>query len=263
MSRVRVPPDSLSPCKASLQHVTNNCRVRTYINQQLYPGEFLLHRKYAQSDMLLDLIWTHSNIVADIAISIFEKNEFDKSQLVREFIIQSALLMDIGVYSCGGYEWMPSQPQSNKPYIQHTVIGAWILEQEGYAPQVVQVAHNHTGVGISAKDVRDFGLDLPEADYVPHSPLEKLIAYASKFHSKAPKFKTAEEIKNSLSHYGTEKVKTFETWMGEFGPPQLEDVTAKYEDWHRSFHFQIEQLTKTATQATPNNLNLNSAGIAN
>lgn len=213
--------------------------------------------------MLLDLVWTHCNIVAEIAVGLFEKNSFDKTGLTREFIIQSALLMDVGVYSCGGYEWMPSQPPSEKPYIQHTVIGAWILSQAGYAPQVIQVAHNHTGVGITAQDIRDFGLDLPEADYVPHSSLEKLVSYASKFHSKAPKFKTVEDICQSLNQYGKDKVMRFQEWQQELGDPPLDPIIAKYGPWHQGFQFQISQLTRTSTQLPQNSSKqLNSAGIA-
>lgn len=237
--------------------------MRNFVNQQLYPGEFLLHKKYAQSEMLLDLVWTHCNIVAEIAVAIFEKNNFNKAELTREFITQSALLMDVGVYSCGGYEWMPGQVPSAKPYIQHTVIGAWILSQAGYAAQVIQVAHNHTGVGITSQDIRDFGLDLPEADYVPHSTLERLVSYASKFHSKAPKFKTPEEISQSLQQYGKDKVMKFEQWQQEFGDPHLLEIEAKYRTWHQAFKFQIDQLTRNSTQIQRNSSSkLNSAGIA-
>lgn len=235
--------------------------MKTFINQDLYPGEFLLHKKYAKSEMLLDLVWTHSNIIADIAIHILDKHDFNQNDLTREFVIQSALLMDIGVYMCGGYEWMPGQPPSDKPYIQHGIIGAWILQQEGYSPQVIQVAHSHSGVGVSAQDVRNFGLDLPEADYVPRSQLQKLITYSSKFHSKAPKFKDLEDIKESLMKFGKEKIERFDELVAEFGEPNLEEIIAKYEPWHKGFTYQRDQLTsgQGATQAGPD---LNSAGIA-
>lgn len=234
--------------------------MKTFINQDLYPGEFLLHQKYAQSEMLLELVWTHSNIIADIALLILEKHEFNKIELTREYVIQAALLMEVGVYLCGGYEWMPGQPPSDKPYIQHGVIGAWILEQEGYSPQIIQVAHSHSGVGVTAEDVRNFGLDLPEADYVPRSQLQKLMAYSAKYHSKAPKFKTTQDIKNSLMKFGQQKIEKFDEWQQEFGEPDLTELIAKYDAWHKGFIYQIQQLTPgSASIPTPK---LNSAGIA-
>jgi uncharacterized protein len=232
--------------------------MRTFINQQLYPGEFLLHKKYAATEMLLDLVWTHCNIAADIALLLLDRHEFDKSELQREFVIQAALLSDIGVYACSGYEWIPGQPASDKPYIQHGVIGAWILQQEGYSPAVIQVAHSHTGVGLTAQDIKLYGLQLPEADYVPRTQLQKLIAYALKFHSKAPKFKTVEDITNTLQRYGKEKVEKFQEWQQEFGNPDLTEIKAKYAGWHQSFEFQAKQVTTGGTSGP----SLNSAGIA-
>lgn len=233
--------------------------MKTFINQDLYPGEFLLHKKYAQSEMLLDLVWTHCNIIADIALQILDKHDFDKHDLTREFVIQAGLLMDIGVYMCDGYEWMPGQSPSAKPYIQHGVIGAWILQQEGYSTQIVQVSHAHSGVGVTAEDVKNFGLDLPEADYVPRSQLQKLITYSSKFHSKMPKFKTMDDINASLMKFGTQKVERFDELVTEFGEPDLTDIMAKYEPWHKGFKYQVGQLMSGQGSTGPN---LNSAGIA-
>lgn len=234
--------------------------MRVFINQQLYPGEFLLHKKYAQSEMLLELVWTHSNIVAEIAVSLMDSDFFDTTELAREYVIQAALLFDIGVYLCDGYEWMPGQEPTGRPYVQHGVVGAWVLGQEGYSPEVVQVAHSHSGVGLTAADVRNFGLQLPEADYLPYTPLQLLITYASKFHSKAPKFKNRDDIMASLQRYGQEKVARFQELETQFGQPKLEKIMAKYGQWHQSFNFQIQQVQQASQTSTT--LNLNSAGVA-
>lgn len=236
--------------------------MRIFVNQQLYPGEFLLHKKYAKSEMLLELVWTHSNIVADIAQVLLDSGYFDTSQYQREFVIQAALLMDIGTYLCDGFEWMPGQEPAGRPYIQHGVVGAWVLNQEGYSPEIVQVAHSHTGVGLSADDVRNFGLQLPEADYLPFTPLQLIITYASKFHSKAPKFKTREDIVNALSRYGQEKVRRFEELEVQFGQPDLSKVIAKYGQWHQSFQYQIKQVQEADLSVQNQTAMLNSAGIA-
>jgi uncharacterized protein len=235
--------------------------MRNFINQQLYPGEFLLHQKYAKSEMLLELVWTHCNIVVDIALDLLDNQEFDKSGLPREYVIQAGLLFDIGVYLCGGYEWMPGQEPADRPYVQHGVVGAWILQQEGYAPQIIQVAHSHAGVGISHDDIRNYGLQLPEADYLPYTMLQMLLAYASKFHSKTPKFKDRNMITASLSRFGKQKVERFEELEAMFGTPNLEKLEAKYQGWHQSFLQQIQQIQQANTTQPTSTAILNSAGI--
>jgi len=227
-----------------------------FVNQDLYPGEFLLHKKYAKSELLLSLVWTHSNIVAEIAIDRLDNGEFEKSNIKREFVIQASLLHDIGVYACGGFEWMPGQEPVDRPYVQHTVVGAWILQQEGYDPSIVQVTHNHAGVGINTLDITNYGLQLPAQDFVPRSTFEQLISFSAKFHSKAPKFKDVSEIELGLKSYGQEKVDVFHEWLSAFGEPNLEPLKEKYADWHKSFKYQMENLH------TPGAAPLNSAGIA-
>jgi uncharacterized protein len=228
-----------------------------YINQNVYPGEFLLHKKYAATEMLLDLIWAHCNITADVAIWLLEHNDFDKTELVREYVIQASLLHDIGVYACSGFEWIPNQPPSDRPYIQHGIIGAWILQQEGYAPAVVQVAYCHTGVGLTVDDIRSHGLNLPEQDFIPQTTLQRFITYASKFHSKAPKFRDSEQIKEELSKFSQEKVNIFEQMEAEFGPVDISEIEKKYQEWHRTYNFKIQEISKVSKT-----VNLNPAGIA-
>jgi uncharacterized protein len=227
-----------------------------YINQNLYPGEFLLHKKYAATELLLDLIWTHCNIIADIAIHLLDTHEFDKSELPREYVLQAALLHDIGTYLCSGFEWIPNQPPSQYPYIQHGIIGAWILQQEKYSPQVIQVAHCHLGVGLSAEDIRSHAIELPQQDFFPQTPLQKFMTYASKFHSKTPKFRTNEQIKESLLKFSQEKADVFTQMEEYYGIPDIPQFEKKYEEWHRSFAFRTQQLQKA------NTLSLTPTGIS-
>jgi uncharacterized protein len=229
----------------------------SYVNQNLYPGEFLLHKKYATSDMLLELIWTHSNIVMEIALAILDRNTFDKTELRRELVMQAALLHDIGVYHCGGFEWIPHQPPQTRPYIQHEILGAWILHQEGYAAPIIQTAFSHTGVGLTGEDIRHNGLDLPERDYVPQTTFQKFMTYASKFHSKTPTFRTSDQIKEELYPQGQEKVDLFTELENTFGRPVITDIQEKYQSWEKNFSLRVAELTKTQSP-----LNLNASGIA-
>ena len=233
-----------------------------FVNQEIYPGEFALHKKYAQSELLLDLVWTHCNIVAEIALSFLDSGTFDTTETPRDVTTQAALLHDIGVYQCGGFEWMPNQPPSEKPYIQHTVVGAWILQQEGYSPAVIQSAYVHTGVGLTTQDISMYQLNLPPDDYVPRTMLQKLICYASKFHSKTPKFRSADDVVQSLAKYGEEKLKTFSEFQQLFGEPNLEPIQKRYENWHKGFEYQLSQLTNSQIPQSVSPSPLNPAGIS-
>ena len=50
-----------------------------YVNFDKYPNEFALHKKYAQSPLILDLVWTHCNIIADVALGLLKNGKFDTS----------------------------------------------------------------------------------------------------------------------------------------------------------------------------------------
>jgi uncharacterized protein len=229
--------------------------VPNFINKNQYLTEFNVHRKYAQSDLLLDLVWTHCNIVAEIAHQLLLKNNLDPVEYNPGIVYQAGLLHDVGVYVCDGFEWLPGQPPRGKPYIQHTLAGAWILKQEGFCPDVIQCAHVHSGMGITNQDIRKFILHLPEGDYVPTTPVQKIITYAAKFHSKIPRFRKADEIKGTLERYGQEKVKLFEDLVEEYSEPDLEKIEEKYQDWHKWFTYQTSQLTNSMAPK------LNSAGM--
>jgi uncharacterized protein len=231
--------------------------VKSFVNQDAYLTEFNLHKKYASSELILDLVWTHCNIVADICLQLIEKNKLSNAEYHPGVVVQAALLHDIGVYVCDGYEWLTNQPPFNKPYVQHTLAGAWILKQEGFSVDVIQSAHVHAGVGITSADIVKFGLQLPEGDYFPVTPVQRLVTYSAKFHSKTPKFKTVEQITESLKRYGSEKTEIFGEFVKEYGQPELGGIIKKYETWHQGFKFETSQLTNLATAP-----NLNSAGIA-
>lgn len=235
--------------------------MKSYINQDNYITEFNIHKKYAASELILDLVWTHCNIIADVALNLHQKNHLDPNIYNLGIVVQAALLHDIGVYVCDGYESLIDQPPFNKPYVQHTLAGAWILKQEGFNQEVIQSAHVHAGVGLTNDDIKKFGLQLPEGDYTPTTPIQRLITYAAKFHSKAPKFKMAPEIREALGKYGQEKQQAFDVLVSEYGTPDLEMIKEKYNSWHQGFAYTMLQMTNSnlVSAAGPN---LNSAGIS-
>lgn len=226
-----------------------------YLGRDQHLFEFNLHLKYAPSELLLDLVWTHCLIVSDVVSDLIAQQKFDVSQLNPGIAIQAALLHDIGVYLCDGFEWLTGDVPTGKPYIQHTLVGAWILQQEGLHHEVVAAANLHSGVGISADDIKKYGLNLPPDNYFSQSVIEQLITYAAKFHSKAPKFKTVAEIEQDLSRFGQDKVDFFRQMKDFFGEPNLAQLEKKYEGWHLGFQQQIDKLSNQ------NQGRLNSAGM--
>ena len=216
--------------------------VAIYINQDQYPQEFALHQKYAPGELLLDLVWTHCNIVAEIVSQLINSKRFALGDLDQKLSTQAALLHDIGVYECGGFEWLSQTIETNRPYIQHVLVGAEILQKEGLPELVIQAAKTHTGIGITAEDIRLYALELPAQDLIPQTLLEQLISYAGKFHSKAPKFKTTQEIETALAQHGTEKVAGFKAYQDFFGLPDLNPIKEKYDSWHKSFEFRTKEL---------------------
>jgi uncharacterized protein len=232
--------------------------VHQFLGRDQHLFEFNLHLKYAPSELLLDLVWTHCLITSEIVEDLINQQKFDVSQLNPGIAIQAALLHDIGVYQCDGFDWLTEEIPTGKPYIQHTLVGAWILQQEGLHKEVVESAHRHSGVGISNEDIKKYGLNLPEGDYFPQTIIEQLVTYAAKFHSKSPKFKTVEEIEQDLMRFGEDKVQFFRELKEFFGEPNLDQIIPKYQAWHQGFQ---QNTNKLGNQVAGNLGKLNSAGM--
>lgn len=135
-----------------------------------------------------------------------------------EFIEQAAMLHDIGIlytdspgFGCRG----------DHPYICHGILGGKLLKSIGLKEHGL-ICERHVGVGISAEDVRDFNLPLPERDMIPVSIEEQIICYADKFYSKngngdlKDKEKSVEQIRRGLRAYGQDKVDRFQKWVVMF-----------------------------------------------
>ena len=78
----------------------------------------------------------------------------------------------------------------SEPYLRHGLIGGELLRTYGSAhhldlEEYARVCERHTGSGLTAGEIREQGLPLPPQDFLPETPLEKLICYADKFFSKS------------------------------------------------------------------------------
>lgn len=180
-----------------------------------------LHKKYATTDNAFKIVFTHSNIVKDIAEEIIANKNLDiDTRLVKV----GALLHDIGAYSLinrnGEFDELN--------YIQHGVRGYEILKQEGLDEKICRFAERHTGVGISQEDIINQNLNLPPKDYIAESLEEKLIMYSDKFHSKNPQFNTFDTYSSYISRFGEDRIRKFQALSKIFGIPNIKPIASKY-----------------------------------
>lgn len=180
-----------------------------------------LHHTYAPSHTAFNLVYTHCQIIADIANQLLQAYPGTIDAAVVE---AGALLHDIGTYrlvsSAGIFD------EAN--YITHGLLGYAILKQEGVDEVFCRIAERHTGVGITAKEIIQRGLPLPPRDFIAQTPEEKLVMYADKFHSKVPQFNTSVGYEKKLLRFGREKLLLFRQLKKEFGMPSLEPLAEKY-----------------------------------
>ncbi|MFE7069219.1 HD domain-containing protein [Streptomyces sp. NPDC057620] len=182
-----------------------------------------LHERHAPSHEALHLVFTHCQIISDIAGQLGKRTDLT---LDTDLVRVGALLHDIGVYRL--YDQAGRLDHGN--YIRHGVLGHEILRQEGFPERLCRFCSCHTGVGLTRHDVRTQGLAIPEADYLAETVEEQLVMYADKFHSKTtpPTFLTADACAAHLKQFGAAKVHAFGLLRARFGEPDLTSVTARY-----------------------------------
>jgi uncharacterized protein len=172
----------------------------------------LLHKYLDASPGLVDLVYEHSLLVADKALSIAMKHPELKVNL--EFLYAAALLHDIGV----GVTNAPKIHCYGKlPYICHGYKGREILDCEGL-PAHGLVCERHTGTGLSLQEIIARDLPLPHRDMMPVSLEEQIICFSDLFYSKSkPSFRpTVRDVRASLQKRGIEGVQRFDEWCRLF-----------------------------------------------
>ena len=166
----------------------------------------LITKYYEEGSALLDLLLTHSEMVARKALAVADAARLD---IDRDFVYNAAMLHDIGIFRCdapGIY------CHGVEPYIRHGVIGGELLRQEGLEAYA-RVCERHTGSGLTAKEIAETGMPLPHVDFLPETLEEKLICYADKFYSKSgdPKEeKSLERVRHSMSKFGPDSLARFD-----------------------------------------------------
>ena len=182
-------------------------------NRIITPVE-LLERYYDPNSKTFQILVAHGRRVAGKARAAAEQVADLKPNM--EFIEAAAMLHDIGIFQTATPELGCF---GEHPYICHGLLGSRILMKEGY-PKLALVCERHIGVGISKADIRQQNLPLPGREMIPVSIEEQIVCYADKFFSKngngRPGEKSIQEIIDSLSPYGPEKVLRFESWVKQF-----------------------------------------------
>ena len=167
---------------------------------------------YPEDTPLRRLLIHHSEQVAARALKICDAHP--ELGLNRDFLREAALIHDIGIF-------LTDAPgihcHGTMPYLTHGVQGATLMRNEG-REDLARVCERHTGTGLTAANIREQGLPLPERDLLPETLEEQVVCYADKFYSKShpERERTVEQTAKSLVKFGTEGVKKFLAWAALF-----------------------------------------------
>lgn len=183
-----------------------------------------LHKKYAPTERVFGLVFTHCEIVSDIALELARESNLS---LDIELVKVGCLLHDIGVYPL--FDKNGIEIDTSK-YITHGVRGEKILQKEGYSEFLCRFASHHTGAGITKEQIVQNDLPLPHNDYLAETPEEELVMYADKFHSKTdpPYFNSHRYYTEYTARFGDVSINSFADLTHKFGKPKLDKLVAKY-----------------------------------
>ncbi|HLC66086.1 MAG TPA: HD domain-containing protein [Candidatus Nanoarchaeia archaeon] len=147
--------------------------------------------KYATADEAITIILAHSRRVAEIALRYARRIP----GIDLNFIECAALLHDIGRFQC---------PPGSLQSIQHGMIGAEILRQEGMEERYALICERHIGAGITVEDIQQQRLDLPLRNFSPRTREEKIIAHADNIGKAERELTVSEAVARFTKELGPE-----------------------------------------------------------
>lgn len=183
-----------------------------------------LHRKYAPNELVFNHVYEHCAIVKEIAEWCVANAGLDNVD--RDVLRASCLLHDIGTYV---YFQDDGHIQNERLYLQHALLGAAIVRDEGIDDVIVSNIKTHVLLGLSKEEIMDKQLPIPARDYVPETIEGRLLCYADRFHSKNPRFNSFDSFSSHLENAFPEQAEKFKVWSEEFGIPDVEALSKKYE----------------------------------
>ncbi len=181
-----------------------------------------IHRRYAQSDKVFNLIYEHCQIVAEIAKWCVEQN---KLNVDKDLLEASCLLHDIGTYALFDAEGMDKNEHN---YKQHAIFGAALIIEESLDIRIANIVRTHVLMGLSKKEIIDGGFGMPQKDYLPNTIEARLLCYADRFHSKLPIFNAYEPFLARLEKGLPEQAVKLKQAANEFGIPDIFYFANKY-----------------------------------
>jgi len=182
-----------------------------------------LHKKYAPNSKEFATVFTHCEIVSDIALWCASNiNE----EIDKELLKTAALLHDIGSYPFLAAE--KASDDHKKCYPQHAILGAKILGDEGLDSSISKLVETHILLGLTKEEIISGGWLLPARNYEPTSIEGRILCYADRFHSKTPKFNSFNSFLKRLNEDMPKQAYKFKKWSHEFGKPDLDKLAKKY-----------------------------------
>lgn len=191
----------------------------------MFDYQRIIDKYYPGGSPLRDIYLRHCRQVADKALAIAGRLTETTTAEPRpepplpspDEIEAAAMLHDIGIFLCDA----PTiECHGEEPYIRHGLLGADLLRREGAPEEYARVAERHTGSGLSREEIIADDLPLPlDRQYMPESPLERLICYADKFYSKSGDMeeKPLPKVMVSMTRFGPESFARFNELHRQFG----------------------------------------------
>ncbi len=170
----------------------------------------IIRNFYPEDTPLRQILLKHSRQVRCKALEIMSMPENEKYGLNRDIVVKGAMLHDIGIFRCYAPDIYCT---GTEPYISHGIIGAELLrEYDSSLEPFARICERHTGSGLAIQDIKSRRLPLPERDFLPETPEEKLICLADKFFSKSGDMteKSSGSIRRSMMKFGLSQLNRFD-----------------------------------------------------
>ncbi len=178
----------------------------------------IIRRFYPDDTELRRTLLLHSEQVRGKALEIL--SALPETALTPAEVSAGAMLHDIGICRCHAPDIFCT---GTRHYLEHGLAGAEMLRSlndpalEPYA----RICERHTGSGLTAEEIRNGGLPLPDRDFLPETALEQLICLADKFFSKSGTMqeKTVAQVRRSMMRFGGAPLKRFDALCRTFYIP--------------------------------------------
>jgi uncharacterized protein len=182
-----------------------------------------LHRRYAVNDKVFKIVYEHCQIIAEIASWCVAKN---KLAVNEEILTAGCLLHDIGTYALFNED---AKITNRHNYLQHTILGAALLREEGFDERLSAMVRTHGLMGLSEQEITANGFGMPRTDYLPVTLEARLLCYADRFHSKHPAFNAYDTFVSRLHCNLPAQAQKLRDAAEEFGVPDIESLAKKYQ----------------------------------